>query len=207
MTMWKFDTPGQHEGLTEVIVSKLLDFITINGKPVDHVRYEVVSNGIVRGCSCRNYLRLGETEKTLKSIQGAGTLTGFKGCSKLNPLKHKIAEMFALDWLVRNVDRHLNNVSLLTGLDRKTRLAPAYDFGDSLHVTKEFVPQPYGNEQLEWTFRYVPKRTIQVRYSEFREGLTKSIDSTIYPTELWIKQLRNVHELLKMAERQGVRIV
>lgn len=206
-TMWKFDTPGQTEGLTEVIVSKLLDFVTISGKPVNHVRYEVASNGRIRGCSCKNYLRPFEAELTLKNIQEARTFEGFKRCFRLNPVKHQIAEIFALDWLVRNVDRHLGNVTLLTGSDGKTRLAPAYDFGDSLHLAKGFVPQPYGKEQLEWTFRHVPKRGIQVKYREFRGRAGECIDTRVYPIELWRGQLEKVRVLMELAERQGVRIV
>lgn len=159
--LYKQDTPGMHEGATEAIISLALDATTYCGDTISHVHYEMCDVNGVQGCKCPTFLLPGETEAPFVLIKRLTSLCGILNSEHWEP----VLLLFLLDAALRNGDRHLSNLSLIQHLDGSCALAPYFDFGNaeiSPYPTsiEDFIPEPFGREQLYWAKKLLSKRPV-----------------------------------------------
>lgn len=146
---WYKEDHAGNEGLSEYLVSHLLTFSNL---PKD--KYVIYEKGIINGkpgCRSRNFLKsdeelitiyrlyFNEFGKDLSKVLGymermeeriEYTLKFVKESCSID-LTEYLAEIFTLDRIVLNEDRHLNNLAMISDGSR-FRPAPIFDNGVSL---------------------------------------------------------------------------
>lgn len=127
-----------HECINEIIVDRLL---TVLG--VEHLKYKLINSRIlVDGkiintflCLSENFKERGEEKLALDAyfnIERLDNETPLEFCIR-NGWEQYIYNMFVIDYLILNRDRHGANIEVLRNPKRKTiRLAPLFDHGLSL---------------------------------------------------------------------------
>ncbi len=127
-----------HECVNEIVVQRLLDFFGI-----EHLKYTLVHALVaVEGRDCETYLcesedykREGESKISLEDYYTMYKETDespFEFCRRMGWERY-IFEMFLIDYLVLNRDRHGANIEVLRDTKTKSvRLAPLFDHGLSL---------------------------------------------------------------------------
>lgn len=174
---YKFDSPGRQEALVEHIVSAALDHITLDGNVLPHVRYAVDDRDGRIVSICKNFLGPREIElpfslvpynisdnltSMFNFIESVETLFGLKDISLW------LGCVFTIDCLFYNEDRHLNNLSLIQGVDGSVRYAPIFDNGAALGFHQQelpysiFEPNPFCMEQL-----YAVPALLEGKYLSF----------------------------------------
>lgn len=156
---YKKDNRGQ-EGLTEYLVSRLLDFTTLDSS--EYIRYEagIINGG--HGCRSRNFLggdeelitfyRLyyNEVGKDLSQVisrmdtmeERVEYVIEFIRQSCSLDVRDYLRKVMTLDMLVLNEDRHLNNLAVIMK-DNQFIPAPIFDNGVSLLTA---------NQSVNWNF-------------------------------------------------------
>lgn len=131
--------PYQYEIFNEIVASKVM---TILG--IEHVDYEFVVDAGQIYCSCPNFISYNEDLVTAYQLRNskkqkndaslyAHLLSVYESLG-IPGFKAKLDQMLFVDYLLANVDRHLNNFGVIR--DAKTleflRIAPIYDTGSCL---------------------------------------------------------------------------
>lgn len=138
------------EGLAESFASKLLQNCGLNES--DFVNYIPCKINGKQGCYSKNFLSKNETFVTFyrlyKNIYGRDLATV---CSRMDyddaieyvisfskeqtglDIKNYLANIFTLDFLILNEDRHFNNFGLIYN-EKEFRLAPIFDNGKSFFI-------------------------------------------------------------------------
>ena len=127
-----------HECINEIIVDRLL---TILG--VEHLNYELIHALIeIEGrtyetylCASKDFKEAKESKTALDNYYRINAIRGeshYDFCER-NGWKDYVDTMLAVDYLIRNRDRHGANIEVLRNERKKTvRLAPLFDHGLSL---------------------------------------------------------------------------
>ena len=131
--------PFQYEIFNEIIASKVMEMLHI-----EHVDYEFVVDGGQIYCACPNFISYNEDLVTAYQLRNSRRqkndaslythLLSVYESLNLPDYKKKLNQMLFVDYLLANVDRHLNNFGVIR--DAKTleflRVAPIYDTGSCL---------------------------------------------------------------------------
>lgn len=131
--------PYQYEIFNEIIASKVM---TILG--IEHVDYEFVTDNGQIYCSCPNFVSYNEDLVTAYQLRNSKKqrndaslyqhLLSVYETLGIPDYKTKLDQMLFIDYLLGNVDRHLNNFGVIR--DAKTleflRMAPVFDTGSCL---------------------------------------------------------------------------
>ena len=131
--------PYQYEIFNEVIASRVM---TILG--IEHVDYEFVTDNGQIYCSCPNFVSYNEDLVTAYQLRNSKKqrndaslyqhLLSVYESLGVPDYKIKLDQMLFIDYLLGNVDRHLNNFGVIR--DAKTleflRMAPVFDTGSCL---------------------------------------------------------------------------
>ena len=152
---YKKDNHG-HEGLAEYLVSRLLDFSSL--QPSEYIRYEAGTINGSGGCRSRNFLRDGEelitfyrlyyneTGRNLVSVVNAMdsmedrmeyVIEFIRQSCKLD-IRDYLRKILTLDMIVLNEDRHFNNLAVIMKDDAFCP-APIFDNGISLLTANKSV--------------------------------------------------------------------
>ena len=129
----------QYEIFNEIIASKIMDMLGI-----EHVKYELVIDHDHIYCASSNFVSYNEDFVTAYQLRASQKQKNdaslyahiLSVCEALGVPNYKLKmnQMLFVDYLVGNVDRHLNNFGVLR--DAKTleflRVAPIYDTGSCL---------------------------------------------------------------------------
>ena len=127
-----------HESINEIIADRLLTILDI-----PHLSYQLIHADIIVDdkplrtwlCASRNFRHRGENKDALDNYYDSHRLSGespLEFCIR-NGWSEYIYQMFVVDYLILNRDRHGANIEVLTNRYRKTiRLAPLFDHGVSL---------------------------------------------------------------------------
>ena len=131
--------PYHFEVMNEIIASKIMNVLGI-----DHVEYELYHEGKNIFCRSLDFISYNEdfisayqlknSKKKRNDISLYDHLLSVLEDIKIPNYKTKINQMLFVDYLIGNVDRHLNNFGVIR--DAKTleftRFAPIFDSGSSL---------------------------------------------------------------------------
>lgn len=127
-----------HESVNELIVDRLLTLLGI-----EHLSYRLIHADInvnekseeTYVCASDDFKQKGEDKTALDAYYDAEHLQGetpFEFCIRMGWEKY-VYEMFVVDFLILNRDRHGANIEVLRNKKKKTiRLAPLFDHGLSL---------------------------------------------------------------------------
>ena len=149
-----------HECVNEIVVQRLLDLLG-----VEHLEYTLVHALVtVEGKDYETYLCESEDYKTenegkisledLYAVNKTDGDTVFDFC-KRNGREKYVYEMYLIDYLVLNRDRHGANIEVLRDMKKKSvRLAPLFDHGLSL------VCRCHSLEELK-SFKVTEDRKVQ----------------------------------------------
>lgn len=74
-TYIKYDRKGSIAGLVEVVISKLLDFVSVGGNPFSHVDYWLEQESLEVGCCSKDFCGQGLTQLSLFKLLNAETLS------------------------------------------------------------------------------------------------------------------------------------
>lgn len=174
----KYDTPGMHNGLIEYLCSRALDCVSIDGAPVEHVKYDIYYEDGRAGCICDSYLRAGESEAPFYEIGELLHLDDMLKEPKLKSLLRHVAITFMCDALFYNEDRHLGNLIYIEGLE--PRLAPVFDMGNSLCFVgtpnyERYEPSPYLKEQLDWALSVLGRSAVYYDFMRFNNTVSRCV--------------------------------
>lgn len=151
----KLDYLG-YEGLSEELVSKLLDFSNVN-----HVRYTICeiyedNKFIGSGCYSENFLQEGEQLHTFASIlkrynKNYASFTYYEVFESMYDATHLdvrkyLDQCLCVDDIVKNEDRHFNNLAVIKCIDNTFKPSPIFDNG--LSCLSDTFTFPY-NVSLE----------------------------------------------------------
>lgn len=151
---YKADYTG-YEGLSEIIVSKMLEYSNLNSD--EYVKYDPViikyKKNIFCGCMSKNFLREGQQlitlERLYKNFYGDSFYGKIFRISDINKrcefLCAQVARMtgitdfykyfqkvMTIDALSLNEDRHLHNIAVILNADGSYELCPLFDHGAAL---------------------------------------------------------------------------
>lgn len=161
---YKYNQVG-NEGLAESMVSDLLECSNIK----DFVSYEYCKINGKYGCRSKNFLKKGEQlitfEKICYNVYGESLsnkirtfetaegrfafLTEFiKKETGLDCTRY-LQNIFALDMLILNPDRHFNNLAIILKADGTFREAPIFDNGQGLLQNFSITPPLSTEEEIE----------------------------------------------------------
>lgn len=137
----KLDTPLK-ESEKEYSASKLAKAFGIDS--VDYEKIDVtLDNNLYRAVKSESYLKLYDEELTLYEVLGCLPEDKLTDSEMFNfivnrasdkteldkeYLREKLIEMITFDYLICNIDRHLNNIILIRNAD-EYRFSPLFDFG------------------------------------------------------------------------------
>ncbi len=179
---YKKDNHG-HEGLAEYLVSRMLDFSSLD--PSEYVRYEAGTINGSGGCRSRNFLMDGEelitfyrlyynaTGKNLADVVNAMeqmedrieyVVEFIRQSCKLD-IRDYLRKILTLDMIVLNEDRHFNNLAVIMKDDRFSP-APIFDNGISLLTANRSINRRLSMEQNV-------KRVIARPFSGSHERMVK----------------------------------
>lgn len=132
-----------HECVNEVIADRLLTLLGLEHLHYQLIHADILVDDVVREtylCASENFRERGEDKQPLdmfyetERLEGEGKLAF---CNRLGWSKY-IWNMFVVDYLILNRDRHGANIEVLRNKKKKTyRLAPLFDHGLSLLCTCE----------------------------------------------------------------------
>ena len=199
----KADTMG-YESVSEALVSEFLKYV----KGIDFVDYtmcKINEDGkIYEGCCCDNFLSKGEEVVTLYrllKLYGYIDKNGNLLCdsdkrvefviSKVRKItevdiRKYIYDTIKIDYIIRNEDRHLNNICLIKG-NNGYRPAPIFDNGLSLLSDTSDYPltnirtdilirkvkaKPFYTS-FEKQFNYTDKKPLLLDYDGFIDSLSR----------------------------------
>lgn len=169
-----------HECVNEIIVDRLLTLLEI-----PHLSYELIhAKVLIRGVEYETYLCCSEDFKTkgdmkiaLDAFYDKEALAGetpLVFCKRMG-FETQIYEMFLIDYLILNRDRHGANLEVLKNSQKKTiELAPLFDHGLSLlfHI--------YDTNSIE-TVDYLEDKKVQ----SFVGGASTYDNLSLIPIEFW----------------------
>ncbi len=184
--LYKWDDSGSApSGLIECLVSHALDYLTVGGECVPHVRYTTFRDKRGLGCMCPSFLLDGEAEQPVKFFREAYMFDTFVSTPLLQPFLKSVATMFLCDLLVFNEDRHLGNISLIADGRGDSRLAPVFDMGSALHFDNEpdytrYSPKPFGQRQVKWLRDVLKGVNIQYNFMAFLNSVDRN--TLLYPS-------------------------
>jgi hypothetical protein len=153
-TWYKADYTG-YEGLTEYVVSHLLENSSLGGEEFvlyeqEEIRYK---SQTYMGVSCRDFLRKGEQlitlERLFQNVYGVGAnnminstadhedrlrliVDKTKEITGLSDFGTYMAKLLAIDAFFLNEDRHTHNIAVIVDSDGKYRYCPIFDQGAGL---------------------------------------------------------------------------
>lgn len=184
--LYKWDTPGFHPcGLVEHVVSRALDYVTICGKPVQHVHYDAVRNGHRYGCKCASYRDVGECDMEFAYYEEAHSLESLISSPTFIPHLYTIATWFLVDAMFYNEDRHLGNLLFIKRRDGSLVMPPIFDMGNSLTFIdlpnyRAYEPNPFLAEQVQWARDVVGDKALKFRVMDFYNVFDRQLP---YPAE------------------------
>lgn len=92
---YKYDAfESVYSGLIEHLISRALNYVFINGSPVQHVLYTVCVKDGRRGCWSTEYKRMGEQEISLDLVLQGFELSDLLSCGSVRHLLRTIAVWF-----------------------------------------------------------------------------------------------------------------
>ncbi|MCD7885735.1 MAG: hypothetical protein LUI87_18895 [Lachnospiraceae bacterium] len=184
-----------HECVNELIVSRTMDILGISHVPyrLIHARITVDGKEIETWISASDNFRRENEEKLaydlFYDLQKKETESPLDFAIR-NRWELSIYQMFVIDYLVANRDRHGSNLEVLRNQEDGTiRLAPLFDQGVSLlfstygdeklientDVMREFAVNNYiGSRSLEYNLSLIPKQ-FDLRLNSLKESDRESI--------------------------------
>lgn len=185
-TLYKWDSIGGHPcGLVEHVVSRALDYVTIDTNTVPHIRYDAVSDGYRCGCKCASYRGLGDSDLEFVYFKEAYSLETLASSGLFIPHLRTIATWFLIDAMFYNEDRHLGNLLFVKHRDGSLDIPPIFDMGNALSFLelpnyRAYEPNPYLMEQVRWARGVVGDRALQFRIMDFYNEFDRT---SPYPRE------------------------
>lgn len=185
-TLVKWDNfSGHPSGLVEHVVSRALDYVTLNGAKVSHVHYDAISDGRRLGCKCQNYRKDGDNDLEFAYYKEAYSLNTLIHSERFAPHLHTIALWFLLDAMFYNEDRHLGNLLFVRHPDGTLEIPPIFDMGNALMFWespnyRRYEPNPFLIEQVHWARSVVGDKALQFDVMSFYNNLDRSLP---YPSE------------------------
>ncbi len=138
--------PQRQQTFNEVIASRIMDILGI-----PHVSYDLIWDGGEPYSVCEDFVTL-DTElipawrimQTQKKDNNTSVYRHFVNCCEalgVNDIVSALDRMIALDYIIANEDRHLNNFGLIRNAETLEWLgfAPIYDSGSSLGYDKRVI--------------------------------------------------------------------
>lgn len=200
-----------HECINELIISRLLSILQI-----EHLEYHLIHARISidgtewTGYICRSSNFRKNTERKiafdtyfdLNRIQNESPLA----FAKRNGWENYIYQMFAVDYLICNRDRHGANIELLVDQHEHVRIAPLFDNGLSLlfscyddqeRIRKYDVMEDkavnnfIGSKSLEYNLRFLPQGrrlfdgTLQEHDRDYILSGLEKVLSDIHLAKIW----------------------
>lgn len=200
-----------HECVNELIVSRVMDVLGI-----PHLQYQLIHAKVCIDkkvtdtwiCSSENFRRKDEEKigfdvlYDLEKTDGESPLE----FAKRFGWERYIYQMFLIDYLVANRDRHGGNIEVLRDRDDKLRLAPLFDQGVSLvfssygderqiedfDVMKDFAVNSYiGSRSLEFNLSLIPSdfdlkiAKIKEQDQEYILSGIENVLSDVHMKKIW----------------------
>lgn len=203
---WYKEDSAEREGIVEYYVSRLLSFSTLNEK--DYVEYEYGKINGKGGCRSKNFLKDDESFITLErlhtNVEGRSVVDAFKPIRTMEKridyvldfvnkvvgldLYNYFKNVFTLDYITLNEDRHFHNLGIIMDGNQLYRAAPIFDNGKSLlnDNTSRNLNLPISENVTRVVAR--PFSGLhEAMYRYFGKGFNVDIQSAL----LWLKDEEN----------------
>lgn len=203
---WYKEDSAEREGIVEYYVSRLLSFSTLNEK--DYVEYEYGKINGKGGCRSKNFLKDDESFITLErlhtNVEGRSVVDAFKPIRTMEKridyvldfvnkvvgldLYNYFKNVFTLDYITLNEDRHFHNLGIIMDGNQLYRAAPIFDNGKSLlnGNTSRNLNLPISENVTRVVAR--PFSGLhEAMYRYFGKGFNVDIQSAL----LWLKDEEN----------------
>lgn len=204
-------TQSRLEPINEWLASRICQILNI-----DHCDYqiEVIDNKLVS--KCENFLTPNEEiitandifnlEKKDNNTSDYNHYINILSKNGIKDAKEKLSDMYLVDYLMMNIDRHMKNYGIIRNVDNLNwvKITPIFDTGESLCCDKSLNELNF-NEGIYKLFTNTnTKFTNIVKYINIKRYQLNKLDSL--PEELNLK-LKEYNYILGMNEEYITKIV
>jgi hypothetical protein len=204
-----------YESTAESVTSNLLDYTEVNHVSYKQCLIKAHAEYLGLGCISSNFLSDGESDisfyRLLRSYK--------KDCLKYSyddireelypiigfDIKPYLDHVLCSDAIVRNEDRHFNNMSVIRSRDGY-RVAPLYDFGQACLADTFMYPESMPIQELVHVVKAKPFKTdfyaqlknvspIEIRYSDYIRELAPVSETEKRAVEVILQGLKDFKDI------------